>query len=210
MMDTMSRRHAIGMTVGALWLIGISVAMATLPLVMVKTRIATAALVFAVIVGIVLITVGVRHILAVLRMPGGIRPRTPEERKMSRDIGRQFGWIVAGEVIAIVIVNALCVAAHRPMLIIPFAYMIIGIHFLPLARLFKVPRYYPLGGLFFAAGLLTLLAVPRTAHIGNALAWYVVPSLGSGLAAILTALASQREVRRFLPEIPNDAFILTN
>lgn len=85
-MDTMTRRHAIGMTIGALWLVGVSLAFAALSLVIIGTRLAAVTLIVATTIAVVLITTGVRHVLAVLRLPGGLPPRTPEGRKIARQL----------------------------------------------------------------------------------------------------------------------------
>lgn len=47
--------------------------------------------------------------------------------------------------------------------------VIIGLHFLPLAWLFDVPRYYAMGLLFCAIPIVTLWALPANTMIGSAL-----------------------------------------
>jgi hypothetical protein len=74
----------------------------------------------------------------------------------------------------------------------------VGLHFLPLAKLFDVPRYNITGILFCTIPILTMLSVPASAHIGNALSWIAVPSIGCALVALATAWAGLYEVRRFV------------
>jgi hypothetical protein len=106
--------------------------------------------------------------------------------------------VVVTEVVAIVVVNGILGTTHHIILIPSFDLMIVGIHFLPLARLFGVRRYYPTGFLFCAIPALMLVAVPETTRMGHVQAWLVLPSLGCGLVAIVAAATSLREVRRFL------------
>jgi len=142
----------------------------------------------------VLVAVCVAMILGVLRMPGAIPPRTPDEQA----VVRRFMRVLAAEVVALILVGPVCLALRRPVLIVPLSVLIVGVHFLPLAWVFRVPRYYPLGLLFCAAVLLTLLMFPEDAHLGQATAWYVVPSMGCAPVAWLTAGANLREVSQFV------------
>ena len=190
----MSRRHAVGMTAGALWLIGVSAAFAAWALAMIRTTTALATLAAMLMVVAALMTIGVGNIRSVLRLPGQVPPRTLKERRM----GRQFAWIVAAEVAAFAVANAFLGATHRVTLIPSIDLMIVGIHFLPLARLFGVRRYYPMGVLFCAIPALTFLAVPEATRLGQAQAWFVLPSLGCAMVAIVTATASLREVGQFV------------
>jgi hypothetical protein len=190
----MTRRHAIGMMGGALWLIGICAAFETWALATIKTPIATATLIAMLVVVTALMAIGIGSIRAVLRLPGKVPPRTERERRM----GRQFAWVVGLEVVAFMVVNALLAATHRIVLIPAFDVIIVGIHFFPLAQLFGVRRYYPMAVLFCAIPALTLLAVPETLRLGQAQMWWVLPTLGCGLVGIVTAVGSLREVWRCL------------
>jgi hypothetical protein len=72
------------------------------------------------------------------------------------------------------------------------------INVLPLAHLFRVPRYYSMGALFIVIPVLTMLVVSEPILIGNVQAWYVLPSVGCGVVGVVTAAASFWEVRGFL------------
>lgn len=190
----MSRRHAIGMTVGAVWLIVASTAFATAALSMIRTATAAAVLVAAIGAATVLVVMGINYIRAVLRLPGDMPTQTPDEQNMRS----RFMWIVAAEIVALAIVNSVLGATHHILFLVPLNLIIVGIHFLPLAKVFKVPRYSTMGGLFSAIAVFTMLGVPREAHLGGALSWFVLPSLGCALVATITAMASLREVRGFV------------
>ncbi len=140
----MSRRHAIGLTVGALWLIVVSTAFATAALIMIRTAAAIAALVGAIVAATVLVMMGISYVRAVLRLPGDMPAQTPDEQTMRS----RFMWIVAAEILALATVNSVLGATRHILFLVPLNLIIVGIHFLPLAKVFKVPRYYTMGGLF--------------------------------------------------------------
>jgi hypothetical protein len=81
-----SRRHAVGLTVGALWLVAVCSAFMTWALVMIDTTVALVSLVAIAALVLALMAVGVWVIRAVLHLPGQIPAKTPTERRM----GRQF------------------------------------------------------------------------------------------------------------------------
>ena len=75
---------------------------------------------------------------------------------------------------------------------------IVGVHFLPLARLFRVPRYYVMGVLFCFIPAVTLLWFPAQGRVGAVLGWHVIPSIGCGLVAVLVGAAGLLEARHSL------------
>ena len=93
-----------------------------------------------------------------------------------------------------------CVLTQRWALIAPFDLTIVGLPFLPLARLFEVPRYNITGGMFRGIAIITMAAIPIDGHIGGALSWLVVPSVGCAAVAWITATAGLREVGRFVSD----------
>jgi hypothetical protein len=115
-----------------------------------------------------------------------------------RSIWQQFGMIVGAEALAIAGVSVICGDGHHWPYIVPLSLVIVGLHFLPLARLFGVPRYYVTGALFCAIPIVTMLAIPASAHVGHALSWIAVPSIGCGLVSLATAWAGLNEVQRFV------------
>lgn len=69
-----------------------------------------------------------------------------EEALAGRAIGRRFGWIFLAEAAAIVIAaNVLASRGVGDWILFAVA-VIVGLHFLPLARLFEAPIYYWTGG----------------------------------------------------------------
>lgn len=188
------RRRTVGLASGSVWLIAVGVFFAAWSLVEIATPGASALLVLTLIGGAALLTFGVTRIRQALRRPRDVPSRTPADRA----IGRRFGLIVGAELVAIAIANPVAAAFHRFEVIPSLDLFIVGVHFLPLASLFRVPRYYVTGLLFCAIPAFTLLLVPATARVGHAAAWFVAPSLGCGLVAAATGLAGLLEVRREL------------
>ena len=134
-----------------------------------------------------------RQILAAAKLPKA----TTSKRS---NIGRRFGWIVVFEVVGIVLIGGICFNAGLLSWLVPVDLIIVGIHFIPLARLFGVPRYTLLGAAFCAIPVLTLILVPADAHVGAVVARYLISSLGCTAASWLTAAASAFEIRRLLLE----------
>jgi len=108
---------------------------------------------------------------------------------------RRFKWVLGGEIAAFWIVDSVLSVMMRYYWITPANILIIGVHFLALASVFRVPRYYALGIAFCAVDVLTLLLVPESAHVGRAQAWFFWTSLGCGPSAILCGLANTLEAR---------------
>jgi hypothetical protein len=108
---------------------------------------------------------------------------------------RRFKWVLGGEIAAFWIVDSALSAMMRYYWMTPANILIIGVHFLPLAWIFRVPRYYGLGIAFCVVDVVTLLIVPESAHVGRAQAWFFWTSLGCGPAAILCSVANTLEAR---------------
>lgn len=129
-----------------------------------------------------------------LRLPRASDARPSEARR----IRLQFGIIVAAEVVGCAVASMASVAAHHWKFIVPLNLIVVGLQFLPLARLFAVPRYYVLGALFCLIPTATMLFVPAVGHMGQALSWLFIPGVACGLIALLIGWAGLNEVRRIL------------
>ncbi|MGR4865770.1 hypothetical protein [Caulobacter sp. LARHSG274] len=71
--------------------------------------------------------------------------------------GRIIGWAVAGEGVAIAVTSHLLVKAGLVAFVVPAVAIIVGLHFLPLAKLLSVKIYYVAGGLITLAGIAGLV-----------------------------------------------------
>jgi len=188
------RRRNLGLAGGCLWLIAVGTVFGAWSLLAVRSSWATSLLAAILAIALTLIVLGIAMIRGVLRLPF-----LPAERPSGgRRLMRQFGMIVAAEGLACTAVSLACLFTHQWSFIVPLNLIIVGLHFLPLAKLFDVPRYNITGILFCTIPILTMLSVPASAHIGNALSWIAVPSIGCALVALATAWAGLYEVRRFV------------
>jgi len=162
---------------------------------------ATALLVIIALAALVLFGIGIAALRAVL----GVKDLTPPRPGEAGRLGRRFRAIAGAEGLVITGVTLACVFTHRWALIAPLDLVIVGIHLLPLARLFNVPRYNITGVLFCVIPILTMVSIPSDALIGHALSWLVVPSVGCALVAFITAWAGLREVGQFVRAFPAEA-----
>jgi len=188
------RRRNLGLAGGSLWLTVIGTACATWSLFVVQSTLATVLLAVMGIFAVGLVLYGIAMTRGVLQSP--FVNAVPPSR--GRKIMRQFGMIFAAEIGAIAVVYVACVKTHHWRFIVPLSIVIVGLHFLPLARLFRVPRYYVTGALFCAIPIVTMLSVPAHAHIGHSLSWITIPAVGGGLVSLATAWAGLNEVRQFV------------
>jgi len=188
------RRRNLGLAGGCLWLIFVGTVYAAWSLLTVRSALATSLLAGISIFAVALILFGVAMIRGVLQLPFLSAANGAGGQK----IMRQFGIIFAAECLAIAAMSIACTDSHHWIFIVPLALVIVGLHFLPLAKLFEVPRYYVTGILFCAIPVATMLLNPSSAHVGHALSWIVIPSVGCALVALATAWAGLNEVRRFV------------
>jgi hypothetical protein len=189
-----TKPYILGLSIGTFWLIAASSGFSIQMMALTGTSNAMAAIVPVVVGGLTLLAISFRQILAAIKLPP--EPRSSERRK----IGRRFVWIVILEVVVIMAVNAAGFFSGHLSLLVPLDLTIVGIHFFPLAKLFGVPRYTALGSGFCIVSTLTLLIVPADAHIGGAIARFLISSLGCAAAAWLTSIANQFEIRRLLSD----------
>lgn len=194
MPDYFARRRVLGLTIGSLWLVVASMTFATWTLIAIGATAATGALVVLLASAVAVVAWDIGAMRAVWRLPGGFGPTTLEGKK----IGKQFGIVVAIEAIVIGVVTGLCLGQKKFVLIVPLDLIVVGLHFIPLAGIFRVPRYHVLGILFCVIPAVTLWAMPANASVGNAVGWFVVPGLGCGVVALVIAALGVREARKFV------------
>lgn len=121
-------------------------------------------LIIIVLIGLGLLAGG----LTLWRGASGLPKETsPESAKVGKHIGLWYGIIFATEGIAIGIASYLCNRINRVDLFFPITAIIVGIHFLPLAHLFRVDFYYLIGMLLSVVGLLALFLIPQTAMVNG-------------------------------------------
>lgn len=118
------------------------------------------------------------------RGAGRIKERGPSDGG-ENPVGRSF-WLIFGlEGVAIVIASAVCNAIGRFDLFFSIMAIIVGLHFLPLARLFGMPLYYTVGILLCLVGMIGIAFVPVQAMLGGREVMARSLLVGLGSAAIL-------------------------
>jgi hypothetical protein len=83
----------------------------------------------------------------------------PSERIETRAIMRQFVWVSLGEAVGFTIVLVACRALGRLELISSLIALVVGLHFIPLGFVFRVPTYVATGLLSSSVALVALLAL---------------------------------------------------
>jgi hypothetical protein len=106
----------------------------------------------------------------------------PEQAMLARRIGRRFGRINAVQWGAIIAAIIALNVIHRTGFIAPAIAVIVGIHFLPLAALFRQPSYYATGTLGCIIGVIGFLIADDAARLS-------VVGLSFGLLLWLTTIA---------------------
>ena len=188
------KRRMLGLAGAAIWMVAISTGFSVWALTMIGASLPRFVLASVLVGGILYLAIGAGVIRAILRSASAVLPRTLEDRTMLR----RFAWVGAAEVIGIMVVNGICAVTQHLELLVPLDLMIVGIHFLPLARIFRVPRYYLLGALFALVPVLTIVLVPVHAQVGAADAWFVIPTFGCSAAAWATSAFNLREAVKSL------------
>lgn len=80
-------------------------------------------------------------------------PLSVQQQAANRDIGRHFYLLFGAELAAIFLAVIMLRIIHYPDYILPGIAIIVGVHFVPLAALFKSPVFYVTGALGCAIGL---------------------------------------------------------
>ncbi|OIK12651.1 hypothetical protein [Bacillus sp. MUM 13] len=101
----------------------------------------------------------------------------------SKKMGIMFGIIFGLEGVFIATASAICSAANHLDLFVPVMALIVGAHFFPLARLFRVRIHYIAGTLLCLLAIVTLLILPVRITIEHHQieVWWVTLGFGSAL-----------------------------
>lgn len=83
--------------------------------------------------------------LSLMRLGRRRRSKNPGRPERNAAIGRQFMWVLIAEVAAFVAIGWGCSALKRFDLIALGVAAVVGLHFFPLARIFRAPQYYVTG-----------------------------------------------------------------
>ena len=150
------------MTTGATFLFGFGIIWLLIGLLVApsSTGLRLSLLLASIALGVSVAKLGLRA----SRLPRDIVPPTPDQIAAGRAIGLRFGLVFGVETAAIVLAVALLNVIHYTGYIPCAIALIVGVHFFPLAPLFKAPIYYVTGFVGCAialAGLFSTDAVLR-------------------------------------------------
>ncbi|MFD0589334.1 DUF7010 family protein [Paenibacillus sp. GCM10027627] len=114
---------------------------------------------------------------------------TPEGREDWKKINRKFGLIFGLEGAAIFVASIICNAIDQFELFFPIMAIIVGVHFFPLAQLFREKFYHGTGVVLCILGIITFF-LPMDVTIGdtNLIATSTFIGFGSALTLWVTGL----------------------
>jgi hypothetical protein len=96
---------------------------------------------------------------------------------------RIFYFVVAAEVVGILVAVRVCVALGRPEAIAGLIALVVGLHFVPLARIFRVKVYYGTAAVLCLVTVVTWALAPIHVVVQGTSVdlWTVIPALGSAV-----------------------------
>lgn len=126
--------------------------------------------------------------------------QTETEAKHWKRVNRWFVIIFALEGVAIGIASVITNVLNHFEMFFPIMAIIVGIHFFPLAPLFKVKTHYVTGALLCILGIITLFFVPTEATIGGhtIIASSALSGFGSALILWGNGLTTWLTTKRWL------------
>ncbi len=147
-------------------------------------------------IAIFLISRGIRLRRASTKFPADDRTQQ-DQRRTSR-----FRFVFVLELVFIALGVVICNATGHPELGIPIAVLIVGLHFLPLAPLFRVRAFYVTGVLMCLLVALTIALVPsKSTFQGVEIhAWWAIAGFGAAVILWGTALYSWFRGRELLDQ----------
>jgi len=172
--------------IGSLWM-AIAGTVAALGVVAMIGTSVSEALVLLLLVIVVSVTLS-PFLLSILR--AALRPpreSSPEMTAARKKLVRRFGAVVGIECLCFLLANVVLLRLNHYEYLVPTILLIVGIHFVPIAALYKMWPYYLTGLLFSLTSIITVLAFPFTRYLGRASGWIVLPTAACACVAWLTA-----------------------
>jgi len=138
------------------------------------------------------------------------KPVSERDVRMRKRLGKWFGIISSMEGIFIGLASIICNALNHFEYFFPVMALIVGIHFFPLAKLFRVRIHYIAGGLLCLLSVITLLFIPEYYQFANhqILLWWIVLGFGSAVTLWGTGFALWWMGHRLLRNALNQKYIL--
>lgn len=128
------------------------------------------------------------------------KEQSPEGAATGRRIWRWFGLIFGLEIVLIALASSLLSIFPLSQFIAPTTALIVGVHFIPLARLFRVGVYYLTGALLSVIALVALVALLLGLPMAGSSPynWSLFVGIGTTLVLWLTVLFMIRFGRRIV------------
>lgn len=171
-----SRTAQIWRSAGMIWLIWITAFFAMVDLYFAKLNLFD--LTFT---GIILLSITVFLFIWSMKMLNAakeLKNKVLIGDKTKRNSGKKwFIVILFLEVLALNVASFTLVILSRFEYIVPVDILIVAIHFIPLAHLFRMPVYYWLGAIVSVISVLTMIFISPSLHIGNLIEVAAIPSL---------------------------------
>lgn len=202
-MGTSYRRpksRAVGLAGGSLWVVAVGGGFAAWSLFSIGPIARHAAYVWVAFLDVCLL-IGIFILRKSLRLPPDTAPPTQADKQKAKS----FLIVTGAEIAGFAIVNPIAAFTGHFAVMAALNLIVIGLHFIPLAAIFQVRRYLWMGILFCAISIATLLLIPKDRLIGQALAWFVVPSAGCGLAAMVIGGLGMLESARLSGNVARSA-----
>ncbi|HEY3992650.1 MAG TPA: hypothetical protein VGM01_07185 [Ktedonobacteraceae bacterium] len=179
--SVVNRGFYIGLAIGQIFLTVISTAYASMLWILGQNPAQVSLIAVGVgLVGLVFLAASLILLRDALRLPAGT---SPETRSIGKKVGRRFGLVALSEGVIIGAITTLLSQTNHGDWSIPVIYFIVGLHFFPLAFVFRVRSYLVLGLLWVVISLLTVILTPASLIVGQGLsAWVFFPIAGCGVA----------------------------
>ncbi len=149
------------------------------------------------LVTLVFLSVGVRLLRYARSLPQTV---TPEEAATGKRIGIWFGVVFGAEAVLIALASILLSRFGANHFVAPVIALIVGLHFLPLASLFKVRAYYLTGVVLCLLAVIAIIALLLGVPLVGPLPthWSFFVSIGAALVLWLTLLYISRFALRLM------------
>lgn len=96
-----------------------------------------------------------------------------------RGMRRKFMWVLVGEILALNIAAYLLIGHHMAQYLAPAVAIVVGLHFLPLAKIFRSPHFFVTAAVMTLAGIVAAVAMAAG----------ISPITADGVAELVCAVA---------------------
>lgn len=166
-----ARGFYVGLAIGQIWLSLVSTSFVSLLWILGQNTVQISLILVSVgLIGLILLGASIVLLRSAWRLPGDISSESAaRSRALGRKMGLRFGLIVLAEVVVIGAINTALYQTNHGDWVVPLTYFIVGLHFVPLAFVFRVRPYIILGLLWMIVILLTVILIPASMMVGQGL-----------------------------------------